>query len=130
MKRSRTPALAVVMAGLALALLALSGCNSNGAEPADTGAAQGVPSQVVVAMFRYAPAMVRVAAGETVTWTNRDQILHTVTAGTPIAPSSRFDGQMDGQGTSFSFQFLEAGTFPFFCARHNAMVGEVEVMPR
>ena len=118
---------AALLAGLVLSTLALSACGGSSGEAKQPTAAASGSSNVVVEMFRFTPATFRVEAGATVSWANRDQILHTVTSGTPGAPTGRFDGQMDGAGASFNYVFAEAGTFPFFCSRHNAMVGEVQV---
>ena len=82
---------------------------------------------VDVSQFKYSPAMLEITTGTTVTWTNTDQILHTVTTGTPDAPDGYIDGQMPASGTSFSFTFTEPGTYDYFCARHAFMTGTVVV---
>lgn len=71
--------------------------------------------------------MLEVAVGTTVTWTNTDQILHTVTTGTPDAPDGRIDGQMPEAGSTFSFTFTEPGTYAYFCSRHTFMTGTIVV---
>jgi plastocyanin len=74
------------------------------------------------------PPELVVKAGTTVTWTNQDQILHTVTAGaTPGTADGKFDGPMDGVGRGFAFTFDQAGTYPYFCSRHNSMTGTIVV---
>ena len=117
---------AALAAGLMLGLL-VTACGGSSGEATPAKAAQG-NREVIIEMFRFQPASLRVEAGSTVVWTNRDQILHTVTAGTPGSPSGAFDGQLDGSGSSFSNVFTQAGTFAYFCARHNAMLGEVQVV--
>ncbi|MGH2654112.1 MAG: plastocyanin/azurin family copper-binding protein [Actinomycetota bacterium] len=94
----------------------------------DGGAGDGPerPS-VTVQMFKFAPASVRVRAGTTVRWRNTDEVLHTVTAGTPQETTGRFDGDLDGAGTAFRFTFEEPGSYPYFCSRHPFMRGEVLV---
>ena len=82
---------------------------------------------VEVSQFKYSPAMLEITTGTTVTWTNTDQILHTVTTGTPDTPDGRLDGQMPEAGTSFSFTFTEPGTYDYFCSRHTFMTGTVVV---
>lgn len=82
---------------------------------------------VHVTAFKFAPPLLTVPAGTTVTWTNADAILHTVTTGTPDAPDGRIDAQLDGQGTTFTFTFTEPGTYAYFCSRHVFMVGMVVV---
>jgi plastocyanin len=69
----------------------------------------------------------RITAGAGITWTNRDEILHTATAGVPGAPTELFDGLMDGAGTTFRFAFGAPGTYAYFCSRHPSMRGEIVV---
>ena len=83
---------------------------------------------VTVKQFQFMPGELVVKAGTEVTWTNRDQILHTATSGaTPGTADGKFDGPMDGVGQSFSFTFSQAGSFPYFCNRHNSMTGTIVV---
>jgi plastocyanin len=83
---------------------------------------------VTVKQFQFMPGQLVVKAGATVMWINQDQILHTATSGaTPGSANGKFDGPMDGPGKSFSFTFHEAGTYAYFCSRHNSMVGNITV---
>ncbi|MGH8999115.1 MAG: cupredoxin domain-containing protein, partial [Acidimicrobiia bacterium] len=82
---------------------------------------------VEISQFYFKPSPLTVTAPTTVTWTNRDNILHTATSGTPESPDKRFDGPMDGAGTSFEFTFTRPGSYKYFCSRHKSMVGEVVV---
>jgi plastocyanin len=79
--------------------------------------------------FKFSPATLSVHPGSTVTWTNDEDSLHTVTAGTPEAPSGLFDSGEIDTGVTFPFTFSETGSYPFFCARHDFMRGEVTVAP-
>jgi plastocyanin len=95
---------------------------------APTTTARGSAAGVTVRQFQFMPAELVVEAGTTVTWANQDQILHTATSGaTPGQADGTFDGPMDGAGKSFSFTFEKPGTYPYFCSRHNSMVGKVIV---
>ena len=124
MHRSRSFAL------LAALLLAAAGCSSPAAS-AKAGAT------VEVRNFQFAPAVLEIARGTTVTWTNRDDILHTATAGTAAkkddfgsyerSPTGVFDARMDAAGRSASFTFSEAGEYAYFCDRHAHMTGKVVV---
>lgn len=92
-----------------------------------TAAAKPAANSVQITMFKFAPASIEVARGTTVNWTNQDQILHTVSAGTPAKKSGQFDQRMPDVGAKFSYEFKDAGTFPFFCDIHQFMTGEVVV---
>jgi plastocyanin len=91
-----------------------------------SGGAAAQDAAVEVRLFQFRPGAVDVARGARVTWTNRDEIGHTVTAGTPEAPTGRFDLKLDDKGATASVE-LAPGAYPYFCRRHNAMRGEVRV---
>ena len=82
---------------------------------------------VTVQLFKYRPDRLEVTKGTRVTWTNQDEINHTVTSGTAEKPTRAFDLQLRGKGSSGSHEFAETGVYPFFCERHLAMRGEVHV---
>jgi plastocyanin len=84
---------------------------------------------IAIKDFKFDPASQTVAKGATVTWTNREDSLHTVTAGTPESPSGLFDSGEIDTGVEFGFTFDTPGTYPFFCARHDFMQGEITVTP-
>ncbi|MEO9254368.1 MAG: plastocyanin/azurin family copper-binding protein [Tepidiformaceae bacterium] len=80
-----------------------------------------------ITVFFFRPQVLKVAIGTQVTWTNKDDILHTVTSGAPEAPDQVFDGVLNGPGKTFSFTFDKPGMYTYFCSRHNGMRGEVDV---
>jgi plastocyanin len=76
----------------------------------------------------YQPNPVRVKAGGTVTWTNLDTVVHTITYGKGItdpAMGTKFDSGM--LGGSFSQRFFKPGAYQYFCQIHPTMVGAVIV---
>ncbi len=80
--------------------------------------------QVVIDDYAFAPAQVTVKPGATITWTNRDDMPHTVTdAATPRA----FRSDTLDTGDSFSFTFTRPGTYHYFCSLHPHMQGIVVV---
>jgi plastocyanin len=95
------------------------------ASPAPSGAGDAVTAK----LFTFSPTPLTVRAGTKVTWTNDDQILHTVTSGSPPPGSAdgTFNGPMEGKGTFFAFTFERPGTYRYFCMRHNQMTGQVDV---
>lgn len=92
-----------------------------------TGSAAGAPDAVTVKTFSFQPGQLTVKAGTAVTWTNKDETTHTVTAGKPAARSGDFDQALEGAGKTFTFTFATAGTYSYFCSRHESMTGAVVV---
>jgi plastocyanin len=66
---------------------------------------------------------VTVPAGTTVTWTNRDDIPHTVVAKDKSWRSAALD-----TGDSFSRKFDTPGNYDYFCSLHPQMVGRITVV--
>jgi plastocyanin len=71
----------------------------------------------------FEPTVVRVDAGQTVTFTNKDPDAHTVSG---VANSWGTYDEL-GQDDAVSYQFDEPGVFPYFCLLHPSMVGAVVV---
>lgn len=100
-----------------------------------TKAAAAPTGAILVQGFAFKPPSLAVKPGTVVTWTNKDAIQHTATSGTSVesgglytgTADGKFDGDMPEQGKAFSFTFSTAGTYKYFCSRHNNMVGEVVV---
>src|SRR5258708_18144509 len=126
-----------VLVALATATLVLSACGGAGTSTATTApttaASAAAPvaaaaGDVTVQGFKFAPQSLEVKVGTTVTWTNKDSTVHTVTSGTPSAKDGKFDGEVQPGGGTFTFTFAQAGTFAFFCQRHpTSMSGTVVV---
>jgi plastocyanin len=79
--------------------------------------------------YLYEPDTIQVNAGDTVTWTNTDDALHTVTSGsgTDENMGAEFDSGMMSTGKTFEHTFGAAGEFPYFCIIHPDMIGKVLV---
>jgi plastocyanin len=107
---------------VALVALALPACGSDGGAEAPARTAQ-----VVQQTFKFIPARIEVAPGSMVTWTNRDTVDHTVTAGSPGNPSGEFDQPL-GRTATVVLAFDDPGTFPYFCSIHASMRGQIVVM--
>jgi plastocyanin len=75
------------------------------------------------------PDPVNVSTGTTVTWTNDDSTLHTVTSGSPEGGTSgtEFDSSYLAAGKTFQHPFNTAGTFDYYCTLHPFMMGKVVV---
>jgi plastocyanin len=89
------------------------------------GAAAPPPDAVVnIDNFAFTPAEITIAPGTTVTWTNRDDIPHTVTGAD--APRLFKSDPLDTDD-HFAYRFDHVGRFPYFCSLHAHMQGVVIV---
>ena len=86
-------------------------------------------AQVTIDNFSFNPAALTIPAGTRVTWTNRDDIPHTVTDATDPR-GTKSGGTKSGAldtGASHARTFATAGTFAYFCSLHPHMQGTVVV---
>lgn len=81
--------------------------------------------KVEVKNYAYGPIAITVKIGTKVTWTNRDDVGHTVT--TESGAPAKIDSGLFGKGESFSYTFEKAGTYAYFCEPHPYMKGTVIV---
>ncbi|MGH9493751.1 MAG: cupredoxin domain-containing protein [Candidatus Sulfotelmatobacter sp.] len=72
--------------------------------------------------FSFGPQTVTVPVGATVTWTNRDDIPHTV-----VSTDGVFKSKVRDTDETFSFTFSKPGKYPYFCSLHPKMTGTVVV---
>jgi plastocyanin len=70
--------------------------------------------------FAFKPDTVTVAVRSRITWTNKDMAQHTITG-------KNFDSGPINQGESYSFEFINPGTYAFRCTIHPYMEGTVIV---
>ena len=88
---------------------------------AQDAAVRTVAVAIHIDNFVFEPAQLSVKPGTTVTWTNRDDIPHTVVCAGKFRSKT-----MDTDGT-FSFTFTEAGEYKYFCSLHPHMTGSIKV---
>jgi plastocyanin len=79
-------------------------------------------TEVKIDNFSFGPGTLTVPVGTTVTWTNRDDIPHTV-----VSTEGAFKSKVLDTDEKFSFTFSKAGTYPYFCSIHPKMTGKVIV---
>ena len=104
---------------IAAAVLLISGARS---VTASAGQAPASSAEVKIDNFSFGPTTLTVAAGTTVTWTNRDDIPHTVVSDDKVFKSKVLDTD-----EKFSFTFTKPGTYGYFCSIHPKMTGKVVV---
>ena len=86
---------------------------------ASGGASTG---QVSVDNFSFSPAAATVPAGTAVTWTNHDDAPHKI-----VSTDKKFASPVLDTGQQFSYRFEAPGRYPYFCALHPKMMGQITV---
>ena len=119
MTKSRLSTSGVLFAVIALVLLAGSQRAALNAQQAASSAAE-----VKIDNFSFGPATLTVPVGTTVTWTNRDDIPHTVVS---TDDPRAFKSKVLDTDEKFSFTFSRAGAYSYFCSIHPKMTGKVVV---
>ena len=113
-KPSAFPRRRLAIVAATVAIFGLAGLAAASAGPAATG--------VTIDNFTFSPPTLTVAAGTTVTWTNNDDIPHTVRA-----VDGSFHSKAMDSADSYSFTFAKPGVYSYFCSIHPKMVGKVVV---
>ncbi len=142
MKRKNLLMCLMLIAALLIIALPLAGCTGSGNTAGTTASVTTVASttasttaasttaasttaattSVTIESFLFNPASLTIKAGETVTWTNKDSVAHTITEDKGI-----FDSGSVNSGATYSFTFKTAGTFTYHCAIHPSMTGKIIV---
>lgn len=77
--------------------------------------------RVTIDGAKFSPAQVTAHRGDTVIWTNKDILAHTVTA-----QSGVFDSKVIAPGATWKFVVRKTGDFPYKCSFH-PMTGTLTV---
>ena len=75
---------------------------------------------VAISNFTFVPATLTVAPGTTVTWTNKDNVFHSIKFADQTSASI-------ASGASFSRTFSQPGEFAYQCGIHATMIGKIVV---
>ena len=110
--------IAVLMMGVVLALI-LGGVAASVSARAESKAET---VEVKIDNFTFGPATVTVPVGTTITWTNKDDIPHTV-----VSTDGAFKSKVLDTDEKFSFTFSKAGIYPYFCSIHPKMTAKIVV---
>ena len=103
----------LILAGAVL--LVGSGNAANGSRSA--------PSvDVTIDNFTFTPQTITVKVGTTVTWTNHDDIPHSV-----MSDNAEFHSKALDTDDSFSFTPTKPGTYSYFCSLHPKMTAKLVV---
>jgi plastocyanin len=79
-------------------------------------------TEVSIDNFSFGPQTITVPVGATVTWTNRDDIPHTV-----VSTDGVFKSKVRDTDEKFSYTFDKAGSYPYYCSIHPKMTGKIVV---
>lgn len=83
---------------------------------------QAAAVEVKIDNFSFIPQEITVAAGTKITWTNQDDIPHTVTSTSDAFKSKALDTD-----DKYSFTFDKPGTYEYYCSIHPKMTAKVIV---
>jgi plastocyanin len=80
-------------------------------------------TRVNIRNYCFGPTILRVRAGETVTWVNRDTFPHSV-----LGANGAWGGYDRLRAwKEVSFRFVSSGVYPYVCTYHPGMIGAVVV---
>jgi plastocyanin len=79
-------------------------------------------TEVKIDNFSFTPKSMTVKAGTAVTWTNHDDIPHNV-----VSTQKKFSSTVLDTDQTFTYQFKEPGSYPYFCKIHPMMTGTIVV---
>ena len=79
-------------------------------------------ASVTIGNFTFNSPVLTVKPGTIVTWTNADDIPHTV-----VSKDGAFKSKVLDTGDRFSFTFAKPGQFGYYCSLHPHMTGIVTV---
>lgn len=110
--------IALMAAFLVLAMAAIAGLHRIAApRPVDASSVE-----VKIDNFTFAPTSLTVRVGTQITWTNRDDIPHTV-----VEDGKLFKSKVLDTDERFSFTPAKPGTYKYYCSIHPKMTAKVVV---
>ena len=125
MRAQRIRRMLTAGAGLALVALALvpGVAGASGGGGCGGPVTDGTGTTVEIEDFCFGPTILRVAPGESVTFVNLDRSPHTV-----LGANVTWGGyDALKKGHEATYEFAEAGVYPYVCTWHPGMIGAVVV---
>ncbi len=91
-------------------------------------------ANLVVTMinFTFSPRDIVINVGDSITWSNRDFVLHDTVSGTNGVPNGIWNSGLFGRGRTFTFTFNTPGGYGYYCTPHwlsRGQIGTVTVLP-
>ena len=108
-----------VVSSLTLAVVAFLGAHRimGGGQPVNASSVE-----IRIDNFSFAPTTLKVRVGTQITWTNRDDIPHTV-----VEDNKTFKSRVLDTDEKFSFIPTKPGTYQYYCSIHPKMTAKVVV---
>lgn len=97
---------------------------SNSTSVAPPGGSNASVVEVAISGFAFGPPALEVSVGSTISWTNRDNVAHTVSTSDGLLASADLDN-----GDTYSVVVDEPGTIQYYCDIHQYMHGTITVTP-
>ena len=86
------------------------------------GAARAEDSKVTIDNFTFTPVELKLKVGDTVTWTNHDDIPHNI-----VSDEKSFKSKVLKTDETFVYTFSKPGTYTYLCGLHPQMTGKIVV---
>jgi plastocyanin len=112
----------VPLIALVAVLVTFSITDGSTSSAATAGREAGSGTAITIEDFRYSPDPITVATGATITVTNEDRTVHTITA-----DDGKFDTGDLADGAQGTITFDASGTYTYHCDVHNYMTGTIKV---
>ena len=93
-----------------------------GAEDEGSGGGGGDVVEVTMKDIQFDPQAVTVSVGQTVRWTNEDDVQHDADA-----KNGEFESELYGKGGTQEYKAEKAGTIEYVCSVHPSMTGTITV---
>jgi plastocyanin len=105
------------------ALVTIVAISFQTAPPGVSAAPAAAPKvEVRIDNFSFSPAAITVKPGTQITWTNGDDIPHTV-----VSDSKDFKSKVLATGEKYTYTPAKPGTYSYSCSIHPNMTGKVVV---
>ncbi len=113
---------ATVAASTAVASPSAAALPSPTASPTASQLSYTVTIPNTAAPYSFQPVTMTVPRGASVTWRNEASAPHQIVSNTGV-----FSGPVINSGQTYTYQFNQAGTYPYHCAIHTYMTGTIIV---
>jgi len=112
--------------GLAAIILYMAACSN---DTASTNQVTGMPNtyEITISKSGLNPETITITKGTTITWINKDAVIHEIRSGTPASPRTLFDSDIMQSRQTYKYTFTIAGTYEFYDEIHPALQGTIIV---